>query len=68
MPAAEPSRAALANPLLRDFLATRPAFLAVPFYGCPIARSAGSYDSDALPAGAAALTLPYALTAARALR
>ena len=63
MPPLEPTLAALPNPLLRYFAATRPAFLSVTFVGCLLglasAFAAGTRPDPAL----ASLTLFFALVA-----
>lgn len=63
MPVAEPSAAALSNPLLRYFLATRPPFLSVTLFACLIGFSTARYSGIALSYGTAAATLLFALIA-----
>lgn len=41
----EPTLAALPNPLLRYFAATRPAFLAITFVGCLLALAATTHGA-----------------------
>ena len=63
MPAAEPSLVALSNPLLRYFLATRPAFLGVTLFACLIGFGTACFDGVALAAAPAAATFVFALVA-----
>jgi 1,4-dihydroxy-2-naphthoate octaprenyltransferase len=63
MPAAEPTRAALANPLLRYFLATRPPFLTVTLFGCLIGLGTAWYDGIPMHIGTALVTMLFALVA-----
>lgn len=63
MPLVEPSVAALSNPVLRYFLATRPPFLSVTLFGSLVGFGTAYYDGLALSAGTAAATLLFALIA-----
>jgi 1,4-dihydroxy-2-naphthoate octaprenyltransferase len=63
MPIAEPTLAALPNPLLRYFLATRPPFLAVTLFAALLGLASAAHAGVALSAGAAALTVVFALVA-----
>jgi len=63
MSAKEPTLEALPNPVLRYFLATRPAFLSVTFCGWLIGIGAAIHSGVAHDAAAAALTLAFALVA-----
>ena len=63
MPIAEPSLAALPNPLLRYFLATRPPFLAVTLFAALLGLASAAHASVALSAVTAALTILFALVA-----
>ena len=63
MPLAEPTLGALANPVLRYFLATRPAFLSVTLFGCLVGLSTAYHDGVALAAAKALATLVFALLA-----
>jgi len=63
MPAAEPTLSALSNPLLRYFLATRPAFLSVTLFAVLIGLGSARHGGVALDAGAACVTLVFALLA-----
>lgn len=60
---AEPSLAALPNPVLRYFAATRPAFLSVTFVGCLLGLAAAKAGGVALQPALATLTLFFALVA-----
>ena len=63
IPIAEPSPAALANPLARYFLATRPPFLLVTLGACLVGL-AGAYSSGIAIGGAKALvTIVFAMVA-----
>lgn len=59
----EPTLAALPNPLLRYFAATRPAFLAITFVGCLLGLAAAALDRLSLHAVTATLTMLFALVA-----
>ena len=59
----EPSLAALPNPLLRYFAATRPAFLSVTFVGCLLGLASAFAASIRLDPALATLTLFFALVA-----
>jgi len=59
----EPTRAALANPVLRYVLATRPAFLTVTFVGVLIGWTSAYADGAPISALSAALTMIFALVA-----
>ena len=48
MPPVEPTLAALANPLLRYFLATRPAFVSVTLFAALIGIGTAYYEGFAL--------------------
>jgi 1,4-dihydroxy-2-naphthoate octaprenyltransferase len=63
MPAAEPTRAALSNPVVRYFLATRPPFLTVTVFGCLIGLATAWYDGVPLQPGTAMVTVLFALVA-----
>ena len=63
MSAIEPTLEALPNPVLRYFLATRPAFLSVTFCGWLIGIGAAIHSGVAHDGAAAALTLAFALVA-----
>jgi len=63
MPPAEPTPAALANPVLRYFLATRPPFLIVTVFAALIGIAAARYGGAPVSALAAALTVLLALIA-----
>jgi 1,4-dihydroxy-2-naphthoate octaprenyltransferase len=63
MPPTEPTLSALANPALRYFLATRPAFLSVTLVACLAGLGAAYHDGVALDAARAAATLVFALIA-----
>ncbi len=59
----EPTRAALANPVLRYFMATRPAFLTVTAVGVLIGFASAHADGAAFSAVSATLTMIFALVA-----
>ncbi|HEX8964485.1 MAG TPA: prenyltransferase [Rhodocyclaceae bacterium] len=59
----EPTLAALPNPLLRYFAATRPAFLSVTFVGCLIGLASAASAGARLDAMTATLTMFFALVA-----
>ena len=59
----EPTPAALQNPLLRIFLATRPAFLAVSLFACLIGLAGAHYSGVPVAPLSAAATLVFALVA-----
>ncbi len=59
----EPTLAHLANPFLRYFVATRPAFLSVTFVGVLLGLACASRDVSPLHAAAATLTMLFALLA-----
>jgi 1,4-dihydroxy-2-naphthoate octaprenyltransferase len=59
----EPSIAALPNPLLRYFLATRPAFLSVTLFAALIGLATAYADGVALNAATATATVLFALVA-----
>jgi len=61
MTTAEPTLAALRNPLLRYFLATRPAFLSVTVCACLLGLATAYADRIALAPAAALLTIFFAL-------
>ena len=63
MPPVEPTLAALPDPVLRYFLATRPAFLTVTLFACMVGLGAAHYDAIALSPVNAAATLLFALMA-----
>jgi 1,4-dihydroxy-2-naphthoate octaprenyltransferase len=60
---AEPSLVALPNPVVRYFLAARPAFLAVTLFACLIGFAAAWFDGIAFSPLKAFATLLFALTA-----
>jgi 1,4-dihydroxy-2-naphthoate octaprenyltransferase len=60
---AEPTLAALPNPLLRLFLATRPAFLSVTFAGVALGLACAHAGGAVLDPTAATVTLLFALVA-----
>ena len=60
---AEPTLGVLANPVLRYFLATRPAFLSVTLFACLVGFGAAYHDGVALVAAKAVTTLVFALLA-----
>ena len=62
-PPPEPSLAALPNPLLRYFAATRPAFLSVTFVGCLLGLASAKAAGLVLNPLTATLTLFFALVA-----
>ena len=57
----EPTLAVLSNPLLRYFLATRPAFLSVTLFACLIGLGTAYYDGVASSVIKAFATLFFAL-------
>jgi 1,4-dihydroxy-2-naphthoate octaprenyltransferase len=59
----EPTRAALANPLQRYVMATRPAFLTVTFVGVLVGWASAYHDGAPFAALPAALTMVFALVA-----
>ncbi|MBL8489136.1 MAG: prenyltransferase [Rhodocyclaceae bacterium] len=63
MPPAEPTLAALPNPVLRYFAATRPAFLSVTFVACILGLACAAGSGVALNPASATLTLFFALVA-----
>jgi 1,4-dihydroxy-2-naphthoate octaprenyltransferase len=63
MPAHEPTLASLPNPVLRYFLATRPAFLSVTLIGCLIGFASAFAGGGYVSATLAAKTLVLALLA-----
>ena len=63
MPLAEPTLGVLANPVLRYFLATRPAFLSVTLFACLVGFGTAYHDGVALGAVKAVATLVFALLA-----
>ena len=63
MPPVEPTLAALANPLLRYFLATRPAFVSVTLFAALIGIGTAYYDGFALAMWPAIITVAFALVA-----
>lgn len=63
MPPLEPSLAALPNPVLRYFAATRPAFLSVTFVGVLLGLASAVASGVALDASQATLTMFFALMA-----
>jgi 1,4-dihydroxy-2-naphthoate polyprenyltransferase len=60
---AEPSLAALPNPVVRYILATRPPFLAVTFFACLIGLASAWFDGVAIAAVKAFVTVLFALVA-----
>ncbi len=60
---AEPTLAALPNPVTRYFLATRPPFLGVTLFAALIGLGAASYDQQFHSAAAAIVTVLFALVA-----
>jgi 1,4-dihydroxy-2-naphthoate octaprenyltransferase len=60
---AEPTLAALPNPVVRYFAATRPAFLSVTFVGCLLGVAAAAHDAVAVNPLLATVTLFFALVA-----
>ena len=63
MPPAEPSLAALANPALRYFLATRPPFLSVTLFACLIGLATAFASGIPLHPATATITVIFALVA-----
>jgi len=63
MPLAEPTLGVLANPVLRYFLATRPAFLSVTLFACLVGFGTAYHDGVALATAKAVATLVFALLA-----
>lgn len=63
MPLAEPTLGVLANPVLRYFLATRPAFLSVTLFACLVGFGTAYHDGVALATAKAIATLVFALLA-----
>ena len=63
MPPAEPTLAALSNPILRYLLATRPAFLSVTLFACLVGLGSAYHDGVALGTAKAGATLVFALLA-----
>lgn len=63
MPPAEPTLAALPNPLLRYFLATRPPFLAVTLVAALLGLATAYFDALPLHAATAIVTVAFALVA-----
>jgi len=63
MPPVEPTLAALANPLLRYFLATRPAFLSVTLFAVLIGIGTAYHSGTPLAMWPAILTVAFALVA-----
>jgi 1,4-dihydroxy-2-naphthoate octaprenyltransferase len=63
MPPLEPTLAALPNPALRYFVATRPAFLSVTFVGCLLGLASAAAGGIRLDPALATLTLFFALVA-----
>ena len=59
----EPTLAALPNPALRYFVATRPAFLSVTFVGCLLGLASAAASGIRLDPALATLTLFFALVA-----
>jgi 1,4-dihydroxy-2-naphthoate octaprenyltransferase len=59
----EPTLAALPNPLMRYFAATRPAFLSVTFVGCLLGLASAAASGMRLDPLSATLTLLFALVA-----
>jgi 1,4-dihydroxy-2-naphthoate octaprenyltransferase len=62
-PPAEPTLAALPNPVLRYFAATRPAFLSVTFVGCLLGLASAALGGIKLDPVLATVTLFFALVA-----
>lgn len=62
-PPMEPSLAAFPNPLLRYFVATRPAFLSVTFVGCLLGLASAAHGGVQVAPLLATLTLFFALVA-----
>lgn len=63
MPPVEPTLAALSNPPLRYFLATRPAFLSVTLFAALIGIGTAYYDEVPLAMWLAIITVAFALVA-----
>ncbi len=63
MPPHEPTLAALPNPLLRFFAATRPAFLSVTFVACLVGLATAALDGSMLRPAAAFFTVFFASVA-----
>jgi len=63
MPLAEPKLGVLGNPVLRYFLATRPAFLSVTLIACFVGLGAAYHDGVALAVAKAIATFVFALLA-----
>jgi 1,4-dihydroxy-2-naphthoate polyprenyltransferase len=63
MPPAEPTLAALPNPVARYFLATRPPFLTVTLCACLVGLATAWFDAVAFAAYKAVATLIFALVA-----
>ncbi len=63
MPPAEPTLAALSNPALRYFLATRPPFLTVTLFSCLIGLATAYASGLALDPVTAVITIVFALVA-----
>jgi 1,4-dihydroxy-2-naphthoate octaprenyltransferase len=59
----EPTLAALPNPVLRYFAATRPAFLSVTFVGCLLGLASAAMSGVPVDPAAATVTLLFALVA-----
>ena len=59
----EPTLAALPNPTLRYFVATRPAFLSVTFVGCLLGLASAAHAGVKLDPSLATLTMLFALIA-----
>lgn len=59
----EPSLAALPNPVMRYFAATRPAFLSVTLVGCLLGLASAAFDGVRPDAATAMATLLFALVA-----
>jgi 1,4-dihydroxy-2-naphthoate octaprenyltransferase len=57
----EPTLAALHNPFLRYFLATRPAFLTITLVGCVLGLATAAHGTEPLHAGLALTTILLAL-------
>jgi len=60
---AEPTLAALPNPLARYLLATRPAFLSVTLFGCLVGIASALWGGAAIHPGAAVVTVLFAMVA-----
>lgn len=63
MPHAEPSQAAVSNPFVCYFLATRPAFLSVTLFACLIGLGSAYFDGVTIAPSKAIATLVFALLA-----